>query len=149
MSRPVTASVTGMLDLDPAVELEEVDVGAVDEELGRSRALVADRLREGARGGRDRRPGAWVEARSGRLLDELLVPPLHRAVAVAEHRDAATVPENLGLDVPRPLEVALAEDGSVAERSLRLAGSGSQCLVELGGGADDAHAAARRLRRQP
>ena len=53
-----------MLDLDPAVQLEEVDVGAVDEELGRAGALVADRLREGARSRRDRRPGARVEARS-------------------------------------------------------------------------------------
>ena len=70
------------------------------------------------------------------------MPPLHRAVAVAEHRDAAAVPENLGLDVSRALEVALAENGSVAERSLRFAGSGSHCLVELGGGTDDAHAAA-------
>ena len=109
-----------MLDLDPAVQLQEVDVGPVDEELGRPRALVADRLREGAAPPRSSaRPR--VEAGSGRLLDELLVPPLHRAVAVAEHRDAATMPENLGLDVTGPLEVALAEDGSVAERRLRLA----------------------------
>ena len=54
-----------MLDLDPAVQLQEVDVGAVDEELGRPRALVADRLSEGAGGRRNRRPGARVEARSG------------------------------------------------------------------------------------
>ena len=54
-----------MLDLDPAVQLEEVDVGPVDEELGRARALVADRLREGDARRRDPRPGARVEAGSG------------------------------------------------------------------------------------
>ena len=51
-----------MLDLDPAVQLEEVDVGPVDEELGRAGALVADRLRERDGAGRDPRPGPWVEA---------------------------------------------------------------------------------------
>ena len=35
-----------MLDLDPAVELEEVDVAAVNEELGGARAPISDCRRE-------------------------------------------------------------------------------------------------------
>ena len=81
-----------MLDLDAAVQLEEVDVGAVDEELGRAGAPVADRLV------RRRPPPAATRAAQARgrgrgrgLLDELLVAPLHRAVALAEHGHAPCV----------------------------------------------------------
>ena len=74
--------------------------------------------------------------------------PLHRAITIAEDRDAACVPENLGLDVTGALEVALAEDGAVAERRLRFARSGRKRLVELAGGADDPHAAAAASRRR-
>ena len=52
------------------------------------------------------------------------------------------VREQLDLDVPRPLEVALEEHGAVAEGGLRLAAGSGACLVELAFGADDAHAAA-------
>ena len=55
-SRPVTASVTGMLDLDAAVELEEEEVVAVEDELDRAGALVADRTPEGDRGVEHRLP---------------------------------------------------------------------------------------------
>ena len=110
-----------MLHLDPAVELEEVDVGAVDEELGRAGALVADRLRERDGAGGDPRPGGRVEADGGRFLDQLLVAALDRAVPRAENGDAARVAEQLRLDVARPLEIALAEHRAVAERRLGLA----------------------------
>src|SRR3954469_25323971 len=65
--------------------------------------------------------------------------PLHGAVAVAEHLDAAAMAEYLRLDVARPLEVALAEDGAVAERSLRLASSRSEGVVQVFCGANDPH----------
>src|SRR5207244_6735440 len=38
-----------VLDLDPAVQLEEVEAAAVDHELGSPRAAVADRAGEGDR----------------------------------------------------------------------------------------------------
>ena len=50
-----------MLDLDPPVELEEVDVAAVDEELGRAGIPVVDRLGEGRGGRRDPLAGDRVE----------------------------------------------------------------------------------------
>src|SRR6185436_12430080 len=47
----------------------------------------------------------------------------------------------LDLDVPRPLQVALAEDRVVAERRLRLAPRGLERLVEPGRRANNAHPA--------
>ena len=142
-----------MLDLDAPVQLEEEEVAAVEHELGRAGAPVADRARERDRRLAHRRAQLRVERGRGRLLEHLLVAALDRALALAERdRAAPAVAEQLDLDVPRPLEVALAEDGVVAERGLRLAPGGLERLVELGRRADDAHpapaAARRRLHEQ-
>ena len=67
---------------------------------------------------------------------------LDRAVASAENGDAPAVPEQLRLDVPGALEVALAEDRAVAEGRLRLTASRREGLVQVCRRADDAHAAA-------
>ena len=75
-----------MLDLDPRVELEEVGVRAIDEELDRSEALVADCAGERRRTGADRGLGSRVERRRRRFLDHLLVAPLKRAVPKADDR---------------------------------------------------------------
>src|SRR4051794_12754859 len=72
--------------------------------------------------------------------------PLYGAVAVAEHLDAVAMPQNLCLDVARPLEVALAEDGAVAERSLRLASRRSEGLVQVFCRANDPHPPAAAAR---
>ena len=82
----------GVLDLDARVHLHEREraVGA-DEELHRAGVDVADRAGE-----RERRlvqPGAGRLGQVGRRreLDDLLVPPLHRAVALEQvhHRRRA------------------------------------------------------------
>jgi hypothetical protein len=82
---PVINSVTGMLDLQARVHLEEVEVPvAVDDELDRAGREVADGLAERhgllahclARGG--------VEEGRRRLLDDLLVAALDRAFALTE-----------------------------------------------------------------
>ena len=132
-----------MLDLDPRVELEEPEVAAVEDELGGAGALVADRAREGDRGVAHRRPQLGVERRRRCLFEHLLMPALDRAVALAERRNVAVrVGEELDLDVAGPLEVALAEDRVVAERSRRLAPRRGERLVELLGRTHDTHAAA-------
>ena len=60
---------------------------------------------------------AASQRRRRRLLEQLLVAPLHRALALAEaHHAAATVGEDLRLDVARPLDRALEVDPVVAER---------------------------------
>ena len=55
------------------------------------------------------------------LLDQLLVPPLHGAVAFPEVDDVAVlVGEDLHFDVPRVLDVLLHVDVAVAEGGLGL-----------------------------
>ena len=60
--------------------------------------------------------------------------PLHGAVALTEreHR-AVCVGEELDLDVAGPLDVALAEDGAVAERRLGLAAAAASASASSSG----------------
>ena len=108
-----------MLDLEPGVDLEEGD-GAVlgDEELAGAGADVAGLAQD--------RLGGLVEAldlvvgeeRRGRLLDQLLVAALQRAVAGGDDDDVAVlVGEALGLDVARLVEELLDEALAAAERA--------------------------------
>ncbi len=123
-----------MLDLDAPVQLQEPEVTAVEHELGRARAPVADRSRERDRGLAHPRAQLWVQRGGGRLLEHLLVAALYRALALPEREDRALrVAEQLDLDVPRPFDVALAEDALVAEGRLRLALRGCQRIFELVG----------------
>jgi hypothetical protein len=111
-----------MLDLDPGVQLEEEEVAVGQHELGCTGALVAHGARERDCGGAHL--VAEIGANGGRraLLEDLLVPSLHGAVALAEvHNGSLAVSEELDLDVPRALDVALAEDAVVAEPRSRLA----------------------------
>ena len=56
------------------------------------------------------------------FFDDLLVPPLDRALALEEVHDVAVrVGEDLDLDVARPLDQPLDVERAVAERGLRLA----------------------------
>ncbi len=131
-----------MLDLDTAVELEEVERAVLHDELDRPGAAVADGATE--RDGRleERLAQLRVEAGSRRLLEHLLVPPLHGAVPLAERDHVPVrVREQLHLDVARALEVALEIERPVAERADRLALSGFERLVELARRAHDPHAA--------
>ena len=131
-----------MLDLDPAVQLEEVEVAPVEHELDRAGAPVAERAAERDRGVAHARAQLAVERRRGRLLEHLLMASLDRALALAE-RENGSVPvgEKLDLDVARPLDEALAVDAVVAERGLRLAPGRLDRVLELGRVADDPHPA--------
>ena len=122
MSTPVTISVTQVLDLDARVHLHEVEAAVrVEQELDRAGALVVR-----GDGGGDGRPPICARSsgrhgRRGRLLDELLVAPLDRAVALAEVDGVAlAVGQHLDLDVARRADVLLDVDGAVAERRLGL-----------------------------
>ena len=106
-----------MLDLKPGVHLQEVEaVLAVHHELHRADADVVDRS-----AGRDRRRTealAQVGVDDGRraLLDQLLIAALHRTVPLAQIDDLAKcISDDLHLDVPGPLDVALGEQRGVAE----------------------------------
>ena len=84
-----------------------------------------------------------------RLLDDLLVAPLDRALAFAQVDEVAVgVAEHLDLDVPRPPDIALEKDPVVAEAALGLPAGGRQRFVEVGRRFDDAHALAPAARRR-
>ena len=103
MSIPVVSSVTGMLHLEPAVDLDERRrTVRAEQELERAGIDVSelpagplDRcLHRLARLGR--------EGGRRRLLDQLLVSPLDRALALTQREHSAlAVAQHLDLDVPR------------------------------------------------
>ncbi len=117
----------GVLDLQPRVHLHEVEAqvavaGRLGDELDRAGADVAHRLGRGDRGLAHLAPALLAHARRGRFFEHLLVPSLHRAVAL-EQVDAMAlrVAEHLDLDVARPRDVALDQHRVVAEAVDRLA----------------------------
>ena len=79
-----------MLDLDARVHLDEVELAVLVEELERAGAAVVD-CAAGLDAALAHRAGAAWRVMPGRrrLLDDLLVAPLHRAVALAEADDVA------------------------------------------------------------
>ena len=83
------------------------------------------------------------EERRGRLLDELLVAALQRAVAGGDHHDVAVlVGQALGLDVARLVEVLLDEALAAAEGADRLADRRLERVGDLLHRAGDLEAAA-------
>ncbi len=98
--------------------------------------MPAPRVVDGRRGlGRDLpdpRAQLGVDGGRGRLLDQLLVAALKRAVALAEvDHVAVRVREHLDLDVTRVGQVALEVHGRVGEELLALAGGALEGGLEL------------------
>ena len=82
-----------------------------------------------------------MQAGRRRLFDQLLVTPLDRAVALADGDDLpGRVPQQLDLDVARRPDLALQEDGSVAERGQRLGRPGGQSRRQVRRRRHPAHA---------
>src|SRR5713226_3712989 len=102
----------GVLDLEPRVHLEEVGAPrGVHEELEGPGVHVADRLRPRDGGAREPLLHGGRQARRRRLLHELLVTALDRALALVQVEDrAGGVAEDLDLHVARALEVLLDVD---------------------------------------
>ena len=139
-----------VLDLDAGVHLEEEQLVALDEELDGAGVGVADRSGQPARRLGQRRTQGVGQVRCRRLLDQLLVAALDRAVAVADDDEAAVVVgDDLHLDVARTGEEALDVHLGPAERRLRLAPGGGQQVVDRGGSVDHSHARYRRRRAPP
>ena len=107
-----------VLDLQPRVDLEEEErARLVEQELDGARVPVAGRPRQPQRRLAHRRPRRGRHRRRRRLLDELLVPALDAALALAEvDQRPERVAQHLDLHVPRPLHVALEQQPVVAER---------------------------------
>src|SRR5690606_30082169 len=113
---------TRALDLHARVHLDEIELAVLEQELEGAGAAVADPAAGVGTALRDAVDRAPRNARRRRLLEDVLVAPLHRAVALAQvHRVAVLVGEHLDLDVSGVLEVFLEIDVRVVERGLRLA----------------------------
>ena len=133
-----------VLDLQPGVDLEEGEpvVPRVVEELDGGGPPVADG--QGEPLGRGLQVVSLFRGQDGgrRLLDDLLVAPLHGAVADAEGPGGALpVGDDLDLDVPGAGDEPLKEQGAAAERAQRLGAGPLERLGEVGGRGDDADAA--------
>ncbi len=91
--------------------------------------------------------GGLIDGRAGRLLDDLLMTPLHGAVALADvDAVAVVVDEHLDLDVARLLEPLLEVQRVVAEGGAGFGATHRQGLLELTRRAHHAHALATAAR---
>jgi hypothetical protein len=116
-----------MLDLDPGVHLQEEELPVLKEKLHRTRAPVVHRLSGPhgrlAHGGAELR----VQGGGGRLLDELLVPTLDRALPLAQvHHVSVDVSQKLDLDVAGPIQIFFHVHRVVAEGACGLSAGGVQ-----------------------
>ena len=139
-----------MLDLEPRVELDEVE-GAVraEQELEGARVAVADRLAGSLGGSLHLLAAVRAQRRRRRLLDQLLVPPLDRALALAERQHAPlSVGEHLDLDVTRRRDGLLEVEAAVAEGGLGLQRRGRERCIQVAPLADEPHPLAAAARRR-
>ena len=123
-----------VLHLQAGVHLEEGD-GAVlaDQELARPRPDVAGLEQDRLRGGVEAVDLLRRQVRRGRLLDELLMAALQRAVPGGDHHHVPVgIGQTLRLDVPGAIQVALDEALAATERTDRLPGGGLEEIRDLG-----------------
>ena len=107
-----------VLHLEAGIHFQEVDPALPgDQKLHRSGVVVADALPQGE--GQRRQPPPCLRGELGRgrgFLDELLVAPLHRAVALEQMDQVAViVAQQLHLDVGCVFQVALEIQAGAAE----------------------------------
>ena len=123
----------GVLDLDSGVHLHEVVATLlVDKELDGTGVSVVEGLAEVDGGLGDAVAQLGVEVVGGGVLDDLLVAALHGAVTLVEVDDVAgAITEDLDLDVAGLFDVALDEDGAVAEGVEGLTGSECEAVLEV------------------
>src|SRR4029079_16601493 len=91
--------------------------------------------------------GRRADGRRRRLLEDLLVAALDRAVAFAEVDPVSVaVAQHLELDVARTLDQPLQDEPVVAERRERLASRGREAVLDRCRAPDNAHALAATAR---
>src|SRR5690242_15588441 len=132
-----------MLDLEPRIHLHEVETLAAffGDELDRAGADVTNRARRRDRRLADIEPPLAGETRRRRLFYDFLMPALDRAIALEQMDDvAASVAENLHLNMAGAFEIAFQQHCVIAESAFRLAPGAVESARELGRARDDAHA---------
>jgi len=131
-----------VLDLHPRVHLDEEEFAVLEQELEGAGAAVADPLARGRATLTDALDRAARDAGRRGLFDDLLVAPLHRAVALAQpDRVLVLVGQHLDLDVARVLEELLHVHGRVAERRTGFGPRRLHRVDQRRLGVHDAHAA--------
>ena len=129
-----------VLDLQAGVHLEEPGLVPGDEEFDGPEAEVADRAREADRTGTEPVTKRSPQAGGGSFLDDFLVAPLRRAVALEKVDDPTRlVGRHLHFDMAPVLDETLDQQRRVPEGRLRLAPGRSQAVAELRLVGDDAH----------
>ena len=112
----------GMLDLQPGVHFHERERAVLPPEHLYGTSPYVPRCERCS----DRKlpyslPGVLADNRRGRLLDELLVASLDRALSLSKvDRASSGIRQHLDLDVACPLGISLDIDGGVAERTAGL-----------------------------
>src|SRR4029077_19098777 len=105
-----------VLDLQPCIDLEKVEVAFAEDELDGAGVHVAGGSRRLQSGIAHRRADLGRDSRRWRLFHDLLVAALDRALALAKvHSIAVAVADDLDLDVPRLAHIALDVDRRIAE----------------------------------
>ena len=106
-----------MLYLQPGVHLEEVRIAVfIEHELDGAGIFVSHRPRRRQRRLDEAGTQFGGDHRGGRLLDDLLVPPLNAALALEQrHRVPVAIGQHLYLDMAGILHIPLEEDGVITE----------------------------------
>src|SRR5262249_49966765 len=137
-----------VLDLEPRVHLDEVELAVLVEELDSADAAIAELSHSLGHNLADARSLTVVECRRQRLLPQLLMPPLQRAIALAKMDCVAlAVAEYLDLDMAGMAEIFLEIHSIVAEACLGLNARRGKRRVEFLFDISDLHAAATAASR--
>src|SRR5260370_28183858 len=109
-----------MLDLEPRVDFEEVELAVAEDELHRAGIDIARRPGGSQRSLAHCRADLGGDCRRRSLFHDLLMAPLDRTLALAEvDRIALAVTNDLDLDVPRLAHLPLDVDRRIAKRRAR------------------------------
>ena len=127
-----------MLDLEPGVDLEEVELGAVTgavhQELHGAGVVIAGGLGERHGGRAHALPQRRGDGRRGRLLEHFLMAPLDRALALEQvHDGPVSIAKDLELDVTRASDQPFDVERAVAEGGLGFAPGLGDCRRQTGG----------------
>src|SRR5205823_11569819 len=107
-----------MLDLNARIHLHEIETTAraVDDALDGAGILVAGVPAQPHRRVAERGAQRLVDDWGRTFLDELLIAPLDRAIALAQVQHRFAIGEDLHFDVPHVGEIFFDVDRAVAER---------------------------------
>ncbi|SKU05381.1 Uncharacterised protein [Mycobacteroides abscessus subsp. abscessus] len=121
-----------MLHLEPGIHLHEVvRLGciAIEDEFDRAGAEISHTARDLTRCLAHSGAQLWGQQRRRSLFDDLLMPALQAALALAQvHHVAVGVAEYLNLDMPGASKIALHQQGVIAEEGGSLAPRCDQCV---------------------